>query len=102
MKTLGFHAFLFTTRGKPRGILLIKIFQMATIKIVLRKDKVNKKTGLAPIYIRIIKDRKSKFLSLGVKVEPRYWNEEKSAIRKGAATNAVQIVEYLTKKFFNK
>jgi len=70
---------------------------MATIKIVLRKDKVNKKTGLAPIYIRIIKDRKSKFLSLGVKIEPKYWNEEKSAIRKGAV-NYKELNSFILKK----
>lgn len=57
---------------------------MATVKVILREDKINKKTNLAPLYIRIIKDRKAKFISLGVKVEPKYWSEEKSSVKKGA------------------
>ncbi|MCP3930651.1 MAG: hypothetical protein GY705_16295 [Bacteroidetes bacterium] len=37
---------------------------MATISVVLRKQKINKK-GEAPIYLRIIKNRKTKYFSLG-------------------------------------
>ena len=40
---------------------------MASVKLILRKDKVNKNTGLAPLYLRIIKSRKAKFVSLGLK-----------------------------------
>ena len=54
---------------------------MASVTIILRKDKLNKNTGKAPLYIRIIKNRKSKFLSLGIKIEPKYWNEEKLIIK---------------------
>ncbi|PLX00992.1 MAG: recombinase [Marinilabiliales bacterium] len=70
---------------------------MATVKVVLRKDKVNQNTGLAPLYLRIIKDRKSKFISLGVKVEPKYWNEEKSVIRKGAV-NYQELNNFILQK----
>ena len=56
---------------------------MATVKVILRKDKINEKTNLAPLFIRIIKDRKSKFISLGVKVVPKFWNEENMGIKKG-------------------
>jgi hypothetical protein len=50
---------------------------MASVKVIIRNDKINKNNGLAPLYIRIIKDRKTKFISLGVKIAPDYWNEEK-------------------------
>ena len=70
---------------------------MASVKVVLRKDKTNNITGLAPIYLRLIKNRKSKFISLGIKVEPKYWNEEKSAIRKGA-TNYQELNSFIIQK----
>ncbi len=70
---------------------------MASVKIILRKDKINKNTGLAPLYIRIIKDRKSKFISLGIKVEPKYWNEEKMSIKKGA-TNYQELNNFIIQK----
>ena len=70
---------------------------MATVKVIQRKDKINTKTGLAPLYLRIIKDRKSKFISLGIKVEPKYWNHEKTVIRKGAV-NYQELNNYILQK----
>ncbi len=70
---------------------------MATIKIVLRKDKMSKKTNKAPLYIRITQNRKSKFISLGIKIEPKYWNEDKSLIKKGAI-NYKEINAYILQK----
>jgi len=70
---------------------------MASVKVVLRKDKINKKNGLAPLYLRIIKDRKTKFISLGIKIEPKYWNEDKMLIKKGA-TNYQEFNNYILQK----
>jgi len=70
---------------------------MASIKIILRKDKLSKKNGKAPLFIRITQNRKSKFLSLGISVEPKYWNEDKSALRKGAE-NYQEINAYIIQK----
>jgi len=70
---------------------------MATVKVILREDKLNTKTGEAPLYLRIIKDRKSKFISLGIKVKPKYWNKEKMSVRKGA-TNYHEINSFLISK----
>ena len=70
---------------------------MASVKIIIRNDKINQKTGLAPLYIRIIKDRTSKFISLGIKIEPKYWNEEKMNIRKGA-TNYQELNNFIIQK----
>jgi hypothetical protein len=58
---------------------------MASVKVIIRNDKINKNNGFAPLFIRIIKDRKTKFISLGVKIEPKYWDEDKMSIRKGAS-----------------
>lgn len=54
---------------------------MATVKLVLKKNKIDK-SGEAPIYIRVTKDRKTKFISLGFKLHPDYWDEEKQTVRK--------------------
>lgn len=58
---------------------------MANITILLKMNKVDKK-GEAPIYLRIIKDRKVKFISLGYKVHPDLWDATTSKVRK-----AIQI-----------
>jgi len=43
---------------------------MATLVKILRLDKVNKK-GEAPIYFRIIKNRKVRYIASGVRLEPK-------------------------------
>lgn len=53
---------------------------MATLKIVL-KDKALS-SGLFPIYLRVTKDRKRKFISTGYSCEKSQWNETKSEFRK--------------------
>ena len=77
--------------------ICIKNIQMASIKILLRKDKLSKKNGKAPLFIRITQNRKSKFISLGISVEPKYWNEDKSMIKKGAE-NYQEINAYIIQK----
>lgn len=53
---------------------------MASVKIVLRKDKVND-NGEIPLYIRIIKNRQTKFTALGIYVKPgENWNEKESKV----------------------
>ena len=70
---------------------------MASIKIVLNEEKLNIKTGKAPIYLRLIKDRKTKFISLGIKVEPKYWNANEMRVKKGAR-NYQEYNSYIAKK----
>jgi hypothetical protein len=43
------------------------------IKIVCRTDKANK-NGESPLFIRFTDHRASKFVSIGVSVEPCYWD----------------------------
>jgi len=54
---------------------------MASIKLILRQNKLDK-AGEAPIYIRVIKDRKTKFISLGLKLNPNEWDEGKQKVKK--------------------
>lgn len=56
---------------------------MATsVKIVFRKDKKNTK-GEVPLYLRIIKGRKPKYIALGILVPEKYWDEENKRIKRG-------------------
>ncbi len=70
---------------------------MSSVKVILRTDKINIKNGEAPLYIRIIKNRKTKFISLGIKINPKYWNEEKMSVKKGA-TNYQELNNYIIQK----
>ncbi|TWP22478.1 site-specific integrase [Apibacter muscae] len=53
---------------------------MATIKIIQRTKSLS--NGLYPIYLRITKDRKSKFISLNLSCEKSQWNDTKEEFRK--------------------
>ena len=48
---------------------------MASIKLVLRKDKV-RTDGTAPVYLRITHDRRSRYISSDVAVDPKLWNDK--------------------------
>jgi len=61
---------------------------MSSIKLVLRSDKINKKSGKAPLYIRVIKDRKTRFISLGQQLDPKYWDDEKQRVKKSFPNSA--------------
>ena len=54
---------------------------MATVKLILRTHQADK-TGAAPLYIRVIKDRKTKFISTGYKFLPAQWNPIDQVVRK--------------------
>ncbi len=70
---------------------------MATIKIILRKDKISKKNNKAPLYARITQNRKSRFIALGINIEPKYWDEDKCVIKRGEV-NYKELNAYLLHK----
>ncbi|GAB5521885.1 MAG: site-specific integrase [Rhodothermales bacterium] len=53
-----------------------------SIKPILRTAK-KREDGTCPIWIRITAHRKTRFVSSGVAVEPKYWNGKKAQVRKG-------------------
>jgi integrase/recombinase XerD len=69
---------------------------MATTKIILKTEKA-KTNGEIPIYLRIIKDRKAKFISLGISIHPKYWNETEKNVRK-SHPNSAYMNNFLTQK----
>lgn len=70
---------------------------MATVSIVYRKDKLNKK-GEAPIHFRIIKDRKISYISSGIMVSDDNWDVKKNCI-KGKHPNSKRFNSFIANKF---
>ena len=64
----------------------------SSIKLALREDKKNLK-GLAPIHIRITKNRKSTYISTGLYIKPSDWNSTnqrvKSTYKNSSRVNAL-------------
>lgn len=54
---------------------------MYTISVIFNERKINKK-GEVPLWLRIIKDRKPKYISIGIKVKKEQWNFKTEKVRK--------------------
>ncbi len=70
---------------------------MATVSIIFRKDKLNKK-GQAPVHFRIIKDRKITYMSSSIFLLPNEWDEKNKKVKK-SHPNSVRFNSYLANKF---
>lgn len=53
----------------------------ASVTPILRTSK-ERDDGRAPIWIRITANRKSRYISTGIYIEPRHWNDRKRKVRK--------------------
>ena len=60
---------------------------MSSIKPILKVDKI-KANGEAPLYIRITKDRKSSYKSLGIYLDPQDWDEPQQKVKKSHPNSA--------------
>lgn len=69
---------------------------MATVKLILRTQQEDK-TGACPLYIRVIKDRKTKFISTGYKFKPIQWDEKEQRVKKNFP-NSGRMNALLSKK----
>lgn len=52
-----------------------------TVNLTQLKRK-KRKDGTIPIYIRLTENRKSKYISTGISVEPQFWNSNKQKVRR--------------------
>ncbi len=52
-----------------------------TYHFYLRKDK-QRDSGESPVYLRITKNRKSKYVTTGVYLKPKHWNTDKEKVRR--------------------
>lgn len=69
---------------------------MATVKLILRTQQADK-IGECPLYIRVIKDRKTKFISTGYKFKPTQWDQENQRVKKNFP-NSGRMNALLTQK----
>ncbi|UAM97938.1 site-specific integrase [Polaribacter litorisediminis] len=69
---------------------------MSSIKLILRNNKIDK-AGEAPLYLRVIKDRKTKFISLSLKLKPNEWDEDKQKVKKNHS-NSARLNAYISQK----
>jgi len=69
---------------------------MASVKLIYRDDKENS-DGESPLYIRIIKDRKTRFISTGIKLKSMYWDDENKRVRK-SYTNSTRMNAFIANK----
>ena len=47
----------------------------------MRKNRANK-SGEAPLYLRIIKNRRSRYISLNFRLPPKFWNQDEQKIKR--------------------
>ena len=69
---------------------------MATISIIYRKDKLNKK-GEAPVHFRIIKDRKVSYIASSIMLPEDHWDFKSNKV-KPKHPNSARLNSYLTNK----
>ncbi|MGB3544943.1 site-specific integrase [Rubrivirga sp.] len=54
---------------------------MASVRLTLQTRKI-RRDGTAPVWLRVTVNRKSRYTSTGVAVEPKYWNNDKQLVRR--------------------
>lgn len=59
-----------------------------SISFILRRDRPNA-LGECPVLCRITSNRKHRYQSTGIRIDPKHWNEEKKTIRKSHELYAV-------------
>jgi integrase/recombinase XerD len=69
---------------------------MASIKVLLKKNKQNE-DGSYPVYIRATKDRKTKFMALGIKLLESQWDQKEQRVKKNHP-NSVRMNALISKK----
>ena len=70
---------------------------MASITTVLRLDKTNKK-GFSPVHFRIIKNRKIRYITSGVRLKNNQWDKKNGRV-KSNHPNSNRINSFLSTKF---
>lgn len=69
---------------------------MATSRIVLKRNK-RKSNSEIPLYLRITKNRKAKFISLGYSILENDWDEKKDKVKR-SNPNYARLNHFLSKK----
>ena len=83
----------------PFSLSLLKLIfplKMATITIVLRTDRINKK-GEAPINFFVVKHRKLTKVATGLMIDPKFWDDKNKRV-KGTHKNSGRMNSFLASK----
>ena len=70
---------------------------MANVNLIFYSSKINRE-GKIPLYIRIIKDRKSKYISTGIRLLESQWDAKNERVKK-SHPNSVRMNALIAKKF---
>jgi integrase/recombinase XerD len=70
---------------------------MTSVTIVLRKKTGSNPTSKHPLYLRVTKQRKAKYISLGINVQIDQWDQKKLRV-KSSVDNSARINSLLAKK----
>src|SRR5262249_35357829 len=73
------------------------ILSMASVAVIYRKDKLNLK-GEAPIHLRIIKDRRINYVTTGIMLPEKFWDEKMKRV-KGKFPNSARLNSFISNKF---
>ena len=61
---------------------------MASVKIILRDERSNSE-GKAPLFLRIIQNRKPTYMALGIFLAPKDWNDMEKKVRKSHSNSGI-------------
>lgn len=61
--------------------VLPKSYFMATVNVIIKKNK-QKKNGEYPLYLKVTKDRKTNYLSLGYSIKETDWDDKLQKVKK--------------------
>ncbi len=71
-------------------------FIMSTVKVIFDEKRLTK-SGEVPIWLRIIKDRKPKYISLRIKVKPKDWDVANNRVKK-SHPNSQRLNNFISHK----
>ncbi len=80
----------------PVNSKIQKLIVMVSVKIIHRQDKQNS-NGEHPLYLRIIKNRKPKYIALGIYLTNELWDDENKRVKK-SHPNAGRLNNYIATK----
>ena len=69
---------------------------MSSVKVILRPDKVNANNE-HPLWLRVCKNRKSKYITIGIEIKPELWDEKKQRVRR-SHPNAEKVNAFIGQK----
>lgn len=69
---------------------------MASVNVVPRFDK-KKANGEVPLYLRVIKNRRTRMISLKVSIRPQFWDKANKSVKSGHP-NSSRLNSYLAHK----